>query len=104
MAQALPEITFGSNVAVWKNQTQHGITRSITIAPRRYKDGDEWKEAKGFNISDVPMLCVCLSEAVLYCIRQRATEMRQKSAPAAADSNAPTPIPDGLFPNGDLPF
>lgn len=70
MAQK-PEATFGSNVAVWRNDSG----RSVTIAPRRYKDQDgNWQNASGWNISDLAHLAHCLTLALNYCLTARSAE------------------------------
>ena len=106
MAQK-PEVSFGSNVAVWLNRSEGGqVSRSISIAPRRYKDKDgTWKEASGWNVSDVAHLCVCLSEAVLWCLRMRAREdYKPERGKPAEESPPPTEINSDTVTHGELPF
>lgn len=89
-----PEITFGSNVAVWHNKTG----RTIQITPRRYKDPEtsEWKNATGWNVSDVAHLVLCLQRATNYCLDRRADEEAgekyqppTKRQPDAEDASSP---------------
>lgn len=72
-----PEAKFGPyaggiGVAVWLNtiETADGRreTRSITIAPRRYRDPKSggWKDSKSFRPSDIPILLVGLQKAMEY--------------------------------------
>ena len=106
MAQK-PEVSFGSNVAVWVNRSEGGqISRSISISPRRYKDKDgTWKEASGWNVSDVAHLAVCLSEAVLWCLRKRANEdYKSERAKPQEDAPPPADFDSSSVPTGELPF
>src|ERR1700704_4186765 len=70
-----PEAKFGPyaggiGVAVWVNriQTADGLrhTRSITLAPRRYRDPKtgEWKDSGSYRPSDIPILLVALQKAM----------------------------------------
>jgi hypothetical protein len=58
----------GIGVAVWLNTTETDDGpkqfRSITIAPRRYQDKEtgQWKDARGFNPSDLPALIFALQK------------------------------------------
>ena len=71
-----PEVKFGPyaggiGVAVWLNtiETADGRRemRSITIAPRRYRDKTgEWKDSGSFRPSDIPILLVGLQKAMEY--------------------------------------
>ncbi len=62
----------GMGVAVWLNQatTDDGIKyfRSITIAPRRYKDSKtgEWKDSSSLRPADLPTLQLALQAAHDY--------------------------------------
>lgn len=86
MAQR-PEITFGSNVAVWRNEQG----RTVTITPRRYKDKDgEWRDASGWNVSDLVHLAHCLTLAATHCLSQRAKEDGREGAPK--HQNAPPDV------------
>ena len=64
----------GIGVAVWLNevQTETGPTqiRSITIAPRRYRDRQtgDWKDAKSFRPGDLTALILALEKAREYCL------------------------------------
>lgn len=67
------QLSSGVGVAVWRNQidTDRGekTVRSITIKPRRYYDqtADEWRDASGYNPSDLPALIFVLQKAQEYC-------------------------------------
>ena len=71
-----PEIKFGPyaggiGVAVWvntiENENGRQQRRSITIAPRRYRDrSGEWKDSGSFRPSDIPILLVSLQKALEY--------------------------------------
>jgi hypothetical protein len=64
----------GIGVAVWLNevQTETGPSqiRSITIAPRRYRDKQtgEWKDAKSFRPGDLTALILAMEKAREYCL------------------------------------
>jgi hypothetical protein len=59
----------GIGVAIWVNrvETDNGPRdiRSITIAPRRYKDqkSGEWRDATSFRAADLPALIFALTKA-----------------------------------------
>lgn len=59
----------GMGVAVWLNQTETAdgtrYFRSITIAPRRYRDKKtgEWKDANSFRPADLSTLMLALQAA-----------------------------------------
>lgn len=64
----------GIGVAVWLNEVQTDTgpsqIRSISIAPRRYRDkhtGD-WKDAKSFRPGDLTALILALEKAREYCL------------------------------------
>jgi hypothetical protein len=65
----------GIGVAIWLNQveTDDGPReiRSITIAPRRYKDDEsgEWRDSPSFRTSDIPALIHALTQAQSYIYR-----------------------------------
>ena len=72
-----PEVKFGPyaggiGVAVWvnvvENENGRQQRRSITIAPRRYRDpkSGEWKDSGSFRPSDIPILLVSLQKAMEY--------------------------------------
>ena len=50
------EIRFGRiRAAIWENQSEQSVFHNVTFA-RRYKDGDEWKDATSFGRDDLPLL------------------------------------------------
>ena len=59
----------GIGVAIWVNsiETDDGTKpiRSISIAPRRYRDSDsgEWKDASSYRPADLPALIFALTNA-----------------------------------------
>lgn len=59
----------GIEVAVWLNEVQTDtgtrLMRSISIAPRRYKDKDtgEWKDAQSYRPGDLTALILALEKA-----------------------------------------
>jgi len=67
----------GIGVAVWLNeiQTAEGpkMVRSITIAPRRYRDREtgEWKDAGSFRAGDLNALILALEKAREHCLTKR---------------------------------
>lgn len=76
-AKHRPEKKFGPypgglGLAIWINQveTDDGPReiRSITIAPRRYRDREsgEWRDAPSFRPSDLPALIYALTKAQDY--------------------------------------
>lgn len=64
----------GIGVAVWQNeiQTDTGtrLIRSITLAPRRYRDRQtgEWKDAVSYRPGDLTALILALEKAREYCL------------------------------------
>jgi hypothetical protein len=64
----------GLGIAIWLNsvETEHGprYFRSITIAPRRYRDAKtgEWKNATSFRPADLATLELALAHARQYII------------------------------------
>jgi hypothetical protein len=64
----------GIGVAVWLNeiQTDQGpkTIRSITIAPRRYRDREtgEWKDAGSYRSTDLTALILALEKAREFCL------------------------------------
>ena len=63
----------GIGVAVWRNEikTDAGprFVRSITIAPRRYRDKEsaQWKDASSYRSIDLPAIILALQKAYEYC-------------------------------------
>jgi hypothetical protein len=55
----------GISVEVWQNQTRDGRPfRSITIAPRRYKDdAGNWQDAGSYRPIDLTALILALQKA-----------------------------------------
>lgn len=59
----------GLGIAIWLNevQTEHGprYFRSLTIAPRRYRDSltGEWKDATSYRPVDIATLVLALENA-----------------------------------------
>lgn len=64
----------GIGVAVWLNEieTAEGpkMVRSITLAPRRYRDRDtgEWKDSTSYRPADLTALILALEKAREYCL------------------------------------
>jgi hypothetical protein len=63
----------GVGVSIWLNviETDQGSrqVRSITVNPRRYfdRESNQWKDAKGFNPTDLPAVIFALTKAQEYC-------------------------------------
>lgn len=63
----------GVGISIWLNRIETGQgprqVRSITINPRRYFDSEsnQWKDASGYNPSDLPALIFALTKAQEYC-------------------------------------
>lgn len=59
----------GIGVAVWQNSVETAAgpkrVRSVTIAPRRYRDPDtgHWKDSPSFRPIDLPALILALQKA-----------------------------------------
>lgn len=77
----------GIGVTIWKNLTDAGtVFRSITINPRRYRDGvtGDWKDAKSFRPGDVRTLIAALEQAAAfmqaYPLPQPASEGEQATS------------------------
>jgi hypothetical protein len=50
-----------------ENENGRRQLRSITVAPRRYRDrSGEWKDSGSFRPSDIPILLVALQKAMEY--------------------------------------
>ena len=66
----------GIGVAVWLNtiDTQNGPRkiRSITVAPRRYRDAKtgEWRDAPSYRPGDLPALLFALAKAQEFCLTE----------------------------------
>lgn len=66
-------VNSGLSVAIWLNtvETDEGPRqfRSITIAPRRYRDREtgEWKDSASYQPSDLPALMFALQKAIDFC-------------------------------------
>lgn len=64
----------GIGVAVWLNEVEtDGGTRqmrSVSIAPRRYKDKDtgEWRDAQSYRPGDLTALILALEKAREFCL------------------------------------
>ena len=71
------EVRAGSiKAAVWENENEGKDGKkykNYSVTPARgYKDKDgEWKEAKGYNTSDVPKLISCMQRAYEWIISQK---------------------------------
>ncbi len=59
----------GISVEVWRNETRDGRPfRSITIAPRSYKDeAGNWQEARSYRPIDLAALILALQKAQEHC-------------------------------------
>ena len=59
----------GISVEVWRNQTHDGRHfRSITIAPRSYRDDDnKWQRARSYRPIDLAALILALQKAQEHC-------------------------------------
>lgn len=63
----------GLGLAIWLNtvETERGTRyfRSITIAPRRFRDAQtgEWRDAKSYRPVDLTTLAMALEAARVYC-------------------------------------
>jgi hypothetical protein len=99
-----PEAKFGPyaggiGVAVWLNtiETADGRreTRSITIAPRRYRDRQtgQWKDSGSFRPSDIPILLVGLQKAMEY-VYTTPLPGHEEDVPEHGEGDT----------NGDMPF
>jgi hypothetical protein len=66
----------GVGVAIWVNsiQTDQGERkiRSVTIAPRRYRDpkSGKWRDAGSYRPSDLPALLFALAKAQEFCLTE----------------------------------
>src|SRR5205085_4730029 len=90
----------GGGVAGWLNevQTETGPTmiRSITLAPRRYRDRKtgEWKDSKSYRPGDLTALILGLEKAREHCL------MRPLPGESSEDDRMAGP-PDN---NDDIPY
>lgn len=91
----------GVGVAVWLNEvkTPEGLRyfRSLTIAPRRYRDREtgEWRDASSLRPTDIPALLLALEAAHQF---MAATPL--PGQPVEEDQMEDTPIAG----SGDVPF
>ena len=71
------EVRAGSiKASVWENEneTKDGKKyKNYSVTPSRsYKDKDgNWKEAKGYNTSDIPKIVSCMNRAYEWIISQK---------------------------------
>jgi len=78
----------GIQIAIWINEidTDDGPrkVRSVTVTPRRYKDAEsgEWRDAKGYNATDISALIFALTRAQEY-IFDNPLEQEKKEAEEA---------------------
>jgi hypothetical protein len=91
----------GIGVCIWLNriETDQGprYVRSITVNPRRYYDRetDQWKNAAGYNQSDLPALLFALNKAQEYCYEE----------PLPGEAASDSPGENGAHSNKEeLPF
>ena len=49
-------------IAVWKNESANGPFYTATMS-RRYKDGEEWRDASSYSESDLPTLAKAILDA-----------------------------------------
>ena len=90
----------GLGVAVWRNtiQTDSGsrAIRSITIAPRRYRDAktNEWRDAASYRPLDIPVLVLALEKAFDFC----------QTVVLGDDQPPMKEVPPGTGDNEDVPF
>ncbi len=92
----------GLGVAIWCNsvETDAGTRyfRSITIAPRRYRDAQsgEWKDAVSYRPVDLSTLMLALQAARDYCSR-----VPLPGQPVDGEEMEELHLPDGeVLPNG----
>ena len=53
-------------VAIWQNESQGGGTFYTATFKAQYKDGDEWKTAKGYGVGDLYQLIRCATDAAAF--------------------------------------
>ena len=79
----------GVGTCIWLNtiETEQGPrqVRSITVNARRYfdRESNQWKDAGGYNPSDLPALIFALTKAQEYCY-----ETPLPDAPASSNGDA----------------
>lgn len=90
----------GVGVAIWLNEvkTPDGprYFRSLTIAPRRYRDREtgEWRDASSLRATDIPALLLALEAAHQFMAvtplpGEPVEEDQIEEAPSEGDSNIP---------------
>ena len=95
----------GLGVAVWLNQVESEdgkkFFRSITIAPRRYRDREsgEWKDASSLRPADLPSLMLALEAAHEYV---HSTPL--PGEPAEADELEEPSLLDGRPSRDEIPY
>src|SRR5438445_11777050 len=90
----------GIGVAVWLNEVEleggeMRTMRSITIAPRRYRDKQtgEWKDSGSYRPGDLTALILALEKAREYCL--------MKPLPGESSEDDRLGGPDN---NGEVPY
>ncbi len=85
----------GIGVAIWINTIETDDAtkkvRSITIAPRRYRDSEsgEWKDASSYRPADLPALIFALQKAQEYCYQTPLPGEQNTSDEPRSDDDIP---------------
>lgn len=87
----------GIQIAIWSNQTDKGVFRSITI-DKSYKDGNEWKHTKSFKPNDLTFISLGITKVLEYLY------VKDIITPQAVDSKGISPGITKDKNNGDVPF
>ena len=88
----------GLGVAIWRNTIQMAdgpkVRRSVTIAPRRYRDPKtgEWRDAPSFNPVDIPVIVLALEKALDYIYSTPLPDERPPEMQEVPPENDDTPF------------
>ena len=88
MAKVQPEKTIrvgGIQVSIWDNSSDKGSYKSISVV-KNYKVGDEWKQAKSFQASDIQLLKLAFDETLKYLYLRDVSKPKQENK---RDDNVP---------------
>jgi hypothetical protein len=68
-------------VAIWKNDGEFGPMYSVTCR-RRYKDGEEWKDANSYGEDDVLPMAELFRDAYAWIRKQKQADAQARKKEA----------------------
>lgn len=63
--------------AIWENENQDGGTFYSTTFRVQYKDGGEWKDAKGYGVGDLYQLIRAATDAAAFIFFEENRQRRE---------------------------